>query len=157
VRSKRKEKDMCLVIHRDQKRNKENLIECFGSGQKTKIIYKTLWKSPYESFYRSLVYSDCIWDFNKQQIFEVDRPEYPTEEELYYRRINEGFHICLTLKAARFWQNYPYFNRKKIVKFRVRKEDVVAVHYEYRRDLVVEEAVCRKLTYVGVVEEDRKK
>jgi hypothetical protein len=141
---------MCLLISPDQNRNEKDLSHWFGSRKKFTYVYKFLrkttklpgnfgqpivYKSPYFEFFK--------WNFRKQKIFEIKRPSKPTEYELGSGNICMGLHVCTSLKEAR---RKKYYN-DIIVKFKVLKEDVVAVNNYYN------EAVCTRLEFVKVLED----
>jgi hypothetical protein len=135
---------MCLYIKSDQYLNERDLKKWFGNRTKFAYVYKRLHKWSEENFYRSLVYNHFKWDFSKQKVFEVRRDPKPTEEELRYRRINEGLHVYTNLETAR---RDGYGN--SVVKFRVNKEDIVAIDSIYTE----KEAVCTRLEFVKVLED----
>jgi hypothetical protein len=140
---------MCLFICSDQERNKRDLKKWFGSRTKFAYVYKVLKKDPYESFYRSICHN-FIWDFEKQKVFQVDRDPNPTEFELEVRQIREGLHVYTSFKEAKL-KRYPYTS-DIIVKFKVLKEDVVAIRNNYCFKNRFTQAVCKKLIFVKVVE-----
>jgi hypothetical protein len=141
---------MCLWIKSNQERNERDLNKWFGNRKKFAYVYKVLRKRPDEDFYRSLVKVDFKWDFKNQKIFQVNRPLKPTFWELSDRKIDEGFHIYTSLKEAK---------RRKgsygiIIKFRVRKENIVAVDNDWDREKDnFKQAVCTKLEFVKVLED----
>jgi hypothetical protein len=142
---------MCLHIKPDQTQNEKDLNKWFGSRTKFAYVYKVLEKSPYESFYKSIYRSYFKWDFKKQQIYQVDRPLKPTKEELESGEIYIGFHVYTNLEVARINKVCDY---DIVVKFQVKREDIVAVENDYfNKDYNLEELVCRKLTFIEVVKD----
>jgi hypothetical protein len=133
---------MCLHICLDQKKNEKILKRWFGRRQKFAYVYKVLQKRSNEDFYRSTLYQNFKWDFRKQKIFEVDRSSKPTEKELYFAKINKGLHVFTSLEKA---ESYRSFLDEVIVKFRVNKEDIIAV------ESYIREAVCKRLGFVRVL------
>jgi hypothetical protein len=132
---------MCLEISPYQDQNELELEKWFGSRKKFAYVYKILQKYSCEDFYRSEYYPSYKWDFSKQKVFQVDRPNKPTYGELFHRRIKFGLHVFTSLNEVKYWE--PKVGG--IVKFRVRKEDVVAV------DNFNNEAVCTRLEFVKIV------
>jgi hypothetical protein len=140
---------MCLWIKQDQEENKKNLNKWFGSRKRFAYVYKILRKWPEENFYRSPVY-DFKWDFKKQKVFQVDRPNKPTKEELNYGEIHKGLHVYTSLKKAKENQN---FSCDTIIEFKVSKENIVAIEINWSdKEDNFQELVCRKLEFVKVVE-----
>jgi hypothetical protein len=140
---------MCLWIESDQSQNEKDLKKWLGSRKKFAYVYKILVKREEESFYRSLVYSDFIWDFSKQKIFQVDRDPKPTELELEVRRIYKGLHAYTNLETTRSCLE----KNNVVVKLRVRKEDIVAIENHYNdKDFDLKELVCTRLEFVKVIE-----
>jgi hypothetical protein len=143
---------MCLYIKRDQTQNEKDLNKWFGNRKKFAYVYKILLKEDGESFYRSLNYNNFIWDFKNQKTFQVGREPKPTIFELNRERINWGLHVYTSLKIAQ--ENQFYFEMVT-VKFRANKEDIVAIendgHSHRYKNFI--EAVCKKLTFVKVMEE----
>jgi hypothetical protein len=143
---------MCLHISQDQSQNEENLKKWFGSRKKFAYVYKVLQKWPDEHFYRSFYHPNYIWNFSKQKVYQVDRPLRPTKEELeenilldFFRKygaIRKGLHIYTDLRTTRYYLG----KNRTIAKFRVNKKDLVTVNN------TTNEAVCRKLTFVKIVE-----
>jgi hypothetical protein len=133
---------MCLEISSYQDQNELELENYFGSRKKFAYVYKVLWKWDIEDFYRSLIRFSFIWDFKNRKIFQVNRSHRPTKYELRYNAIDFGFHVYTNLGKAE--ESKGLFGI--IVKFRVDKEDIVAVN-NFR-----EEAVCRELEFVKVLE-----
>jgi outer membrane receptor for Fe3+-dicitrate len=138
---------MGLYIKQDQEENERNLNRWFGSRKKFAYVYKILVKQEDENLYRSFTFSDFIWDFSRQKVFEVERPKKPTEFELNpdgldFGEIHKGFHVYTSLEAAG-----PCANNYITVKFKVLKEDIIAINNLYGQ------AVCRKLTFVKIIED----
>jgi hypothetical protein len=133
---------MCLYISLYQDQNELELENYFGSRKKFAYVYKILRKEDHEDFYRSPIY-DFVWDFKIQKVYQVDRDPNPTEFELEVRQIREGLHVYTSLEAAR--DSLERLNT--IVKFRVLKENIVAINNFQG------EAVCRELEFVKVLEE----
>jgi hypothetical protein len=139
---------MCVYIKQDPDWNKIDL-QNFIEDREEIDIYKVLQKYNDENFYRSFHYSSFIWDFKIQKTFQVNRPLRPTEVELYDGQIHKGFHVYTSLEVAK---SYRLYNYTVIVKFRVKAEDIVAVENDYyREEENFQELVCRKLTYVEVI------
>jgi hypothetical protein len=131
---------MCLDIHYSQKDNKKEL-KTFIKNRKEIFVYKILQKWEDEDFYRSWIHYSFTWDFDNQKTFEADRPNQPTKEELEYGQIDIGIHVFINLEKAKNWRE----ESDKIVKFRVKAEDIVAINNIHK------EAVCRRLEFVKVV------
>jgi hypothetical protein len=150
---------MCLYISSDQNQNEKDLKRWFGSRKKFAYVYKILRKYSYEDFYRSEYYPSYKWDFSKQKVFQVDRPNKPTYGELShlsifknptYGEIHYGLHVYTNLKEAKRF--FP--SDKTIAKFRVKKEDIIAIQNDMsRKENNFKELVCRKLTFVKIIEE----
>jgi hypothetical protein len=143
---------MCLWIQPDQDQNEKDLKKWFGNRKKFAYVYKVLRKWSCESFYRSLLYGNFKWDFEKQKEFQVDRDLKLTKSELLSEQINKGFHVYTSLKLAKSWiSNEP---NSVIVKFKVRKENIIAIQNssfiseKYR----FKELVCTRLEFVKVIE-----
>jgi hypothetical protein len=141
---------MCLLISLDQEENERDLKKWFGNRTKFTYVYKVLKKQQNEDFYRSWFHNGFIWDFRKGKVFQVNRDSEPTEEELTNREINKGLHVYTGLEKAK--RSKGFFST--IVKFRVEKKDIVAVENYYDNpEYNFKEAVCRKLTFVKVIED----
>jgi hypothetical protein len=140
---------MCLYITNNQDQNNKDLKRWFGRRQKFAYVYKVLQKRASENFYRSSWHPEFIWDFSKQKEYQVDRDPKPTEKELYSREIHKGFHIYTSLKEVKYHKS----TFRPIVKFRVNKEDIIAIENDYDdpEEHNFSEAVCRKLTFVKVL------
>jgi hypothetical protein len=147
---------MCLFIKPDQEENEEDLRRWFKSHHKWfgvhkgfAYVYKVLVKKPNEDFYRSPRFPDYKWDFNNQKVFQVRRSHKPTQEELENRSIEIGLHVYTHLESMK-----PYLDSNEVVvKFRVRKENIVAIENNYKvKKYNFEEAVCTKLEFVKVIE-----
>jgi hypothetical protein len=142
---------MCLWIKSDQDLNERDLNKWFGNRKKFAYVYKILIKAKNEDFYRSARFNSFIWDFSKQKVFEVRRDPKPTKSELNRERINFGLHVYTSFEEVKYWDYYK--PDSAIVKFRVNKEDIVAIQnsslvlkrYHYK------EAVCKKLEFVKVL------
>jgi hypothetical protein len=151
---------MCLYTRSDQSQNKKDLNKWFGNRKKFAYVYKILVKIPGEDFYRSEYFSNFIWNFSKQKVYRINRSSNPTKEELSYGerwtgmsfgRIDKGFHVYTNLETAK--AIYSHY-RRKIAKFKVFKEDVVAVNNNwFFSNRCLKEAVCRKLTFVKIIED----
>jgi hypothetical protein len=134
---------MCLWIYHDQEKNERNL-EGFLGGNDEVYVYKVLGKFLEEKIYRSYYYYNTIWDFSKQNVFKVDRSSKPTKYELKIGNVEEGLYAYTTLSHAAAMK----IIYSVIAKFKVRKEDIVAVEgYFY------EEIVCRRLEFVEFFED----
>jgi hypothetical protein len=143
---------MCLRIKSDQVQNERDLNKWFGNRTKFAYVYKVLIKRTYEDFYRSACFLDYIWNFRKEKVFEVSRSPKPGKEELDYGRINKGLHVYVNLEEAKK-NKYSY---NTIVKFRVRKEDIVAIENNRGNRRVYhnsKELVCTRLEFVKVLED----
>jgi hypothetical protein len=142
---------MCLCIKKDQSQNEKDLQNFIGD-QKEILVYKILEKLRHEDFYRSFHYFDYIWDFKNQKTFEVNRVSIPTVEELNYGAIEEGFHVYTDLGKAQAECYYVTQIVHKIVKFKVLKEDIVAIENGLSwKDHNFKELVCTRLTFVEVI------
>jgi hypothetical protein len=140
---------MCLLISPYQELNDRDLKRWFGNRKKFAYVYKILYKSPDEDFYRSENYRNFKWDFKNQKVFQVDRPNRPTKFELKTEEINTGLHVYTNLETAKK-------NRycKVIVKFKVLKEDIVAIeNYYCGEEFNFPHLVCTKLEFVKIVED----
>jgi hypothetical protein len=137
---------MCLWINPDPKKNKL-VIQSFIRDWNEIYVYKVLQKWPHENFYRSWVYRGFIWDFRKQKEFKVDRDSKPTGSELLYGSIETGLHVYTRLTGTKYFCTIGLGCKAAIVKFRVRKEDIVAVGVDSNT------AVCKRLEFVEIVED----
>jgi hypothetical protein len=135
---------MCLHISYDQEQNEEDLQDFLGN-RKNIFVYKVLIRRLYENFYRSFYRPEFEWDFRKQKIYQVDRPNKPTKDELYNSQIEKGLHVYTHLNMARYFREI-HEGSETIAKFRVERKDIVAVNNGYH------EAVCTKLTFIKVLE-----
>jgi hypothetical protein len=143
---------MCLEIKSNRKENTKDLDKWFGNRTKFAYVYKVLEKRTEELFYRSLFFGWFIWVFDKQKVFQVKRSSKPTKIELYWGEISDGLHVFTSLETAK--KDFYYTHRKdaRIVKFRVRRKDVVAVENGYTKDKHnFNEAVCTRLEFVKVI------
>jgi hypothetical protein len=139
---------MCVYIKQDPDWNKIDLQNFIGDREEIDV-YKILQKCNNEKIYRSFHYSSCIWDLENQKVFQVDRPSRPTGYELNDGGTGEGLYVYTSLEIA---ENYRLYDHTVIVKFRVKAEDIVAVENDYyREEENFQELVCRKLTYVEVI------
>jgi hypothetical protein len=154
---------MCLRIKSDQEQNERDLNKWFGNRKKFAYVYKVIRKWKNEDFYRS-IHRDYIWDFKVQETYQVDRNSKPTQKELDSREVNIGFHVYASLKTAK--KDFYYTSRKdtyhkdrhctntRIVKFRVQREDIIAVDNGYLdEEFNFDELVCDRLEFVKVVED----
>jgi hypothetical protein len=142
---------MCLYISPSQSQNEKDLNRWFRNRKKFVYVYKVLRKLPDEDFYRSPHFPEFIWDFKNQKIFQVDRPNKPTEEELRLWHIDYGLHTYTSFEIAKWNQGY----NAAIVKFKVLKKDIIAIENDWdKKEYDFREAVCRKLTFVKVIEND---
>jgi hypothetical protein len=142
---------MCLKIKLDQKQNKKDLKKWFGNRKKFAYVYKILEKECL-GHYISVFRRNFAWDFNKQKVYQVDRPSKPTQIELEKQAINKGLHVYTSLKAAKI---YKICACDVIVKFRVRREDIVAVdNNRVNKKYNLTQAVCRRLEFVKVLKEN---
>jgi hypothetical protein len=147
---------MCLWIRNNQEENDKDLKEFLGDRQEI-YVYKILYKNPDKDFYRSEYY-EFFWDFKKQKVYKIDRPLKPTKEELSYGEdginwgeIHKGFHVYTDLETAKATCGYY---RREIVKFKVLKEDIVAINNNwFFSKKYLKELVCRKLMFVEVLED----
>jgi hypothetical protein len=137
---------MSIEIKSSQKDNKEDLQEFLGDQQEV-YVYKVLRECSSKNYYR-FSYQSCIWDFSKQQVFQIDRSSRPTEEELKKGEIYKGYCVYTNLESAKLQR---FYCDGVIVKFKVDKKDVVAVENNCCFGLNFESLVCRKLTFVRVV------
>jgi hypothetical protein len=148
---------MCLHIKLEQSQNEKDLNHWFGSRKRFAYVYKVLRKWPDEDIYRSIWYPYFIWDFKIQKIYRVNRSSKLTKEELSYGEIYEGFHVYTTLEEAKS-QRYTY-SKETIVKFRVLKEDIVAIQNNIQNNKYLyekknfKEAVCKRLEFVKILED----
>jgi hypothetical protein len=133
-----KEKVMPLSINKSQEEN-DIILQNFVGNRDKVFVYKIVVKSSWENFYRSPRHGEFIWDFNKHNIFEINRSSKPTEEERESGEIAEGLHVYASFKDD--FMGWDFYGRKT-VKFEVEREDIVAV------DEAHEELVCKKLTFV---------
>jgi hypothetical protein len=141
---------MCLRIKSDQIQNEKDLNRWFGSRKKFAYVYKVLRKWDDEDFYRSLWHPEFIWDFSKQKVYQIDRVSGLTKDELDRKVVNEGFHVYTSLEIATFNCGSCF---EKIAKFRVKREDVVAIENNYNnKELNLKELVCTKLEFVRIVD-----
>jgi hypothetical protein len=142
---------MCLCIKKDQYQNEKDLQNFIGDQEEI-LVYKILEKRDYEDFYRSLQYFNYTWDFKKQKTFEVNRDSIPTVEELKYGAIEEGLHVYIDLgKAQAKWGSSTQIVQK-IVKFKVKKENIIAIENDLSwKDHNFKELVCTKLTFIEVI------
>jgi hypothetical protein len=150
---------MCLWIKFNQEENERDLKKWFnhhkkwfGSNKGYAYVYKTLHEDLEKGFYRSLWHDEFIWDFRIQKIFQVERDSKPTVDELHLRQIDRGLHVYTSIETTK--KDFYYICRKntRIAKFRVLKEDIVAVENGYIKDKHnAKEAICRKLTFVKVI------
>jgi hypothetical protein len=143
---------MCLWIKFNQEENERDLKKWFGSRKKFAYVYKILRKYPDEDVYRSEYHSNFKWDFKKKKTFQIVRSLKPTKEELRDKEINKGLHIYTSLEEAKY---HLFYSNSKIIKFRVDKEDIIAIENEGRSHGYenFREAVCKKLTFVKIVED----
>jgi hypothetical protein len=149
---------MCLSINPDQIQNEEDLNKWLGRRKNFVYVYKVLRKRPNEDFYRSAWYKNFIWDFSKQKVFQVDRSPIPTKDELDWGGIVDGLHVYTSIKGVKKDFLYNGYNSHHknvvIVKFRVNRKDVVAVeNYYIDKEDNFQTAVCKKLTFVKIVED----
>jgi hypothetical protein len=141
---------MCLIISYNQEENEKDLKRWLGRRRKFAYVYKILRKYDDENFYRSENFHDFIWNFSKQKIYQVNRLSEPTHFELTFREINQGLHVYTNLEIA---QRY-YCTNRVVVKFRVLKEDIIAVQNGcYWKSNNFTELVCKRLEFIKVIEE----
>jgi hypothetical protein len=145
---------MCLWIKQDQEENDKDLKKWFGNRKKFAYVYKVLRKWPEENFYRSSVYSNFIWDFSKEKVFEVRRSRKPTKKELGRTKISDGLHIFTSLETAKKYFYSTHCKNAIIAKFRVLKEDIVTVENNWELEKNNRrQAVCTRLEFVKVIED----
>jgi hypothetical protein len=137
---------MSIEIKSNQEENKEDL-QNFINDRKEIYVYQVLRECSSKNHYR-FSYQSCIWDFSKQRIYEVDRPSRPTEKELKKGEIYKGYCVYTNLESAKFMK---FYCDGVIVKFKVDKEDLVAIENNCCFGLNFESLVCRKLNFVRVV------
>jgi hypothetical protein len=142
---------MCLFIKSDQDRNEKDLKRWFGSRTKFAYVYKILRTWPETPSYKSVWYSNFEWDFNKTKIYQVIRPAKPTKDELKIGEIGKGFHVYASLKTAKEVRGGNLF--EIVVKFRVNREDIVAIQNNRTPRFNLTELVCTKLEFVKVIDD----
>jgi hypothetical protein len=141
---------MCLLIQRDQEKNEKDLNRWFGSRTKFAYVYKRLrkWPTHKKGLFRSPVF-EFIWDFNKTKTYQEDRSNKPTEWELETARVHKGFHVYVNLETAKKEKIYC---DEVVVKFRVNKENIVAIENRSIPNYSFLELICTKLEFVKVIE-----